>query len=336
MYRYNRDNLDIKHRIERIDRYRQFCETTYVPIFSKPWWMNAVCGDSWDVWLYSSDRTSVQAAMPFYFERRGEHLYITKAKLSQNNGVLFKYDPESKEVSKAAFQERVVNSVCNFLETLDLDVYEQQFVPEFTNWQPYFWNGYTALPRYTYRINTSNMKQACMDLSSNYRRLIRKGEKNTKKVQSINEVEFYEQQRHVYNRQNLSVPFTFEFFSSFYKACMENNTCEVVAAYDKSGQVAASLFTVWDEKCCYLLMGGANPEKSFLGCYTYLIWNAINKAAATKKIFDFEGSMIKRIAKSYREFGAVPTLYFRIRKVFNPVVIMAEAKETIDMLKDKG
>lgn len=26
------------------EEYQEFCETTYVPIYSKVWWMDAVCG----------------------------------------------------------------------------------------------------------------------------------------------------------------------------------------------------------------------------------------------------------------------------------------------------
>ena len=51
-------------------RYEEFCETTYVPIYSKPWWMDAVCGsENWDVWLFEQGG-EVAAAMPYYLEER--------------------------------------------------------------------------------------------------------------------------------------------------------------------------------------------------------------------------------------------------------------------------
>ena len=60
------------------ERYEKFCESTYVPIYSKPWWMDAVCGaDNWDVWLYESGG-NILAAMPYYMEQRGAYRYITK------------------------------------------------------------------------------------------------------------------------------------------------------------------------------------------------------------------------------------------------------------------
>ena len=73
--------------------YADWCETTYVPIFSKPWWMDAVCGeDNWDVWLCDDDG-DICAAMPYFTEKRGEYKYITKAPLTQNNGIIFREKP---------------------------------------------------------------------------------------------------------------------------------------------------------------------------------------------------------------------------------------------------
>ena len=45
--------------------------------------------------------------------------------------------------------------------------------------------------------------------------------------------------------------------------------------------------------------------------------------------YDFEGSMIKQIAKSFRQYGGEPTPYYRIRKVFNADIIRAEAERYI-------
>jgi len=43
--------------------------------------------------------------------------------------------------------------------------------------------------------------------------------------------------------------------------------------------------------------------------------------------------MIKRISKSFREFGGDPKLYFRIRKVFDPEVVRTEAERQIARLE---
>ena len=164
------------------EKYEEFCKSTYVPIYSKPWWMDAVCGpENWDVWLYSTDDAQVQAieaAMPYYMERRGEYRYITKAPLTQNNGIIFKKNDKRKLVSQAELEEKVIYAACSFIENLGLDVYEQQFHISFQNWQPYFWNHYTCIPRYTYIIeDTSDLEAVQGNFSANYRKNIRKGQR---------------------------------------------------------------------------------------------------------------------------------------------------------------
>ena len=82
------------------EKYAEFCKTTYVPIYSKPWWLDAICKpENWDVWLYESGG-NILAVMPYYMEKRGNYNYITKAPLTQNNGIIFK--EESRKLAKEA------------------------------------------------------------------------------------------------------------------------------------------------------------------------------------------------------------------------------------------
>ena len=60
-------------------KYNQFCKRVYVPIYSKSWWMDAVClPENWNVWLYEKEG-DICAVMPYYKEQRGKYRYITKA-----------------------------------------------------------------------------------------------------------------------------------------------------------------------------------------------------------------------------------------------------------------
>lgn len=87
------------------------------------------------------------------------------------------------------------------------------------------------------------------------------------------------------------------------------------------------MFLVWDEQSVYLLLGGSMPEYQKLDTYSYLIWEGIKFASRNGLKFDFEGSVIKRISKSFREFGGNPLPYFKIRKVFIREKIIEEAEE---------
>lgn len=320
------------------DNYQKFCERVYVPIYSKPWWMDVVCGsENWDVWLYQNG-SEVLAAMPYYMEQRGEHCYITKALLTQNNGIIFNYPEGAKMVSKQYFEEKVIDAACEFIQSLNLDVYEQQFHYNFQNWLPFFWHRYTAVTRYTYVLeDIENIDETWGRISSKARKLVRKGQRNAEIKRGLDPEVFYTEHEKVFLKQGLRCPFSWEQWIRIYKACKEQSACEIFYAQEEGGNIASVLFLMWDEKSSYLLLGGSVPEFQNLDTYSAVIWETIKFTAKKGLKYDFEGSVIKRISKSFREFGGEPKPYFRIRKVFNPEIMRAETEKIIaENLESKG
>lgn len=315
--------------MDRKEDYKQFCRSNYVPIYSQPWWMDAICGpDNWDVWLCEKGGSDI-AAMPYYTEKRGDYFYITKAPLTQNNGIIFK-EENRKLAKEAAFQEHVINEACDFIESLHLDVYEQQFQHTFKNWSPFSWRNYTAVLRYSYIIeDTSDMERIWGNFTAENRNVIRKGQRLTKICYDLSPEDFYQEHNRIYRRQGLECPFSFELWMRLYKACKEKESGQILCALDEHGEINAVMYYIWDDRSVYLLMGGAMPEYSGNQGYPALIYHGISFAHERGLVFDFEGSMIKRIARSYREYGGVPMPYYRIRKVFNPEIIRSEAEDYI-------
>lgn len=315
------------------ERYIDFCKKTYVPIYSQSWWLDAVCGpENWDVWLLENG-SEIEAAMPFYIEKRGEYTYITKALLSQNNGIIFNYPNGIKDVGMQQFEERVINAACEFIQSLNVDVYEQQYHYTFKNWLPFFWNFYSAITRYTYVLDDLNdLAKVWENMSSKYRKNIKKGQKNARFETDLDYVSFYQEHEKVFLKQGLSCPFTFEQWEKIYMACKEHNVGKILCAKTSMGQITSVLFLIWDDESVYHLLGGSIPEYQNLETYNALTWEAIKFASSKGLKYDFEGSVIKRISKSFREFGGEPKSYFRIRKVFNPNIIRNEAEQQIKLL----
>lgn len=316
------------------EKYMEFCKATYVPIYSFPWWMDVVCGaENWDVWLYQKGN-EVLAAMPYYMENRKGYKYITKAPLTQNNGIIFKENKERKPCSQAEFEERVIRSACEFIRELNVDVYEQQYMYSFKNWLPFFWEKYTAITRYTYVIeNTIDLDNVWSNISSNYRKNIKKGKRNSYKLEwDIDAEEFYQEHEKVFTKQGLNCPFSKKFWLNLYEVCKRLNKGMTGCIRDEENNIKSLIFLIWDDRSVYLLLGGNIPEHQKEETYVYLIWKSIEYAASKNLKFDFEGSVIQRISKSYREFGGEPKPYFRIRKVFNPEIIKEEAEKIIGEL----
>lgn len=316
------------------ERYAEFCKKEYVQIYSKPWWMDVVCGENnWDVWLYESGG-NILAAMPYYMEKRGDYKYITKAPLTQINGILFAEDKKAKVVSIAERQEKIIQAACEYIRDLKVDVYEQQYAYTFTNWQPFYWNNYTNILRYTYVINDTSCPEKIMEgMSANYRKNVRKGQRITYVSEEITKEQFYEEHKKIFDKQGKEVPISEKKWNELYKVCQEHDCGKIICAKDEFGNIHGVMYLVWDEKSMYPILGGYIPEFSSSQAYPALTYYSICMAGKMGLKYDFEGSMIKRIAKSFREYGGEPVPYYRIRKVFNPEIIREEAEKVISELK---
>lgn len=313
--------------------YSAFCGSTYVPVYSQPWWMDAVCGpENWDVWLYE-EGGRVAAAMPYYLEKREHGLYITKAPLTQNNGIVFKHPANSGYVSQAKFEERVIRGAMSFVDSLGLAVYEQQFQTSFSNWLPFCWCGCSALPRYTYVIDSrSDIDDVRARISKLCGKKIRKGMRNGSMRIGMDPDCFYREHEKIFTKQGLPCPFSSELWADLYDSCLKRGCGEIVWYQTAEGKVASLLFVVWDDRRMYELVGGSVPEYQSLDTYAALIWSCVELAHSKGLLYDFEGSMIERISKSFREFGGEPELYFRIRKVYSPEVVRMEAERSIERM----
>lgn len=299
--------------------YGKWCETTYVPIYSKPWWLDAVCGEqNWDVWLYERNG-QIYAAMPYYLEQRGEYHYITKAPLTQNNGIIFKrFEDEQKSATWCAQNEKIIEKACDFIESLGLDVYEQQYHWNNFDWICFSWRGFSLIPRVTFVIeDTSDYANVNMNYTSGRRRKINKGRKNIYKIIEPDKEIFYKEHCKIFEKQGMECPFSFELWDRLYTAAKYEKACRVLAAQNESGQILSLAFFIMDEQSVYFLLGGNMPSFSALETYSVLMDEGIRFACTKGLRFDFEGSMMKKVNHTYREFGGVPKTYYRIRKIFN-------------------
>ena len=318
-------------------KYIIWSEKNYVPIYSKPWWLDAICGeDNWNVWLYVKG-SELLAAMPYYKENRNGYIYITKPPLTQNNGIIFKEDMSRKAVSKAEFEEKVINEACKFIANEKVDVYEQQYQPSFDNWLPFYWNNYKCYVRYTYVINNTNdIESIWNNVSSKYRNKIKNGIRNISIIENPASDIFYKAHERVFLRQGKKCPFSIELWDRLYNAVIYNKSGCSFFAEDEKGNVSAVLFLVWDERRVYQILGGYMEEYTSSQAYPALIYHGIKIANKEKKVYDFEGSMIKPISIAFRQFGGDVVPYYRIRKIFNPDIIIKEAEEEIMDLAEEG
>ncbi|MCR5482410.1 MAG: GNAT family N-acetyltransferase [Clostridia bacterium] len=299
------------------ERYQVFTESTYIPIFSQPWWLDITCGsDNWDVYVVEKGGKPI-AAMPYLIKDTKEGRIITRAPLTQNNGIIISYPPKQKYSSKLDYEDRIINEICDYIESLNLKRYDQQYNYRFENWLPFFWRYYSESLKYTYVIEDAHDLKIVEDqFSSDARNMLRKAKDKVKTVDSDDVALFYKLNRLTFERQGRETPFSQVLIEELFCASQERKCSRLLFAIDDSENVHSGAFLVWDEHSVYYLINGTDPNYKNSQANTLLIYEGIKQAHDLGKAFDFEGSVIPGVEKAFRQFGGVRKPYFRIYKEF--------------------
>ena len=295
------------------EKYGIFCnDESSIPIYSRGWWLDCVCGESnWDV-LLCMKNGDIEAAMPYYTPFRG---VISMPPYTQTMGVWFNPAFADKRYSHELFRKQ---TICEdlIMRLPAHDYFLQNFHPSFTDWLPFYWRGFRQMTRYTYVLpDVWNPDELWNGLSENIRRNIRKAKTKYQLTTRRNVPAdiFLELNAHVYQRQGMK-PYHPEMLKKLIDLSRSRNQGDIWGAYDAENRLHAGAFVVWQENCAYYIAGGNDTESRKLGGLALAVWTAINDLSGQACSFDFEGSMIRGVEHFFREFGAVQKPYFAIEK----------------------
>ncbi len=300
------------------DKYREFCRNEKdIPIFSKDWWMDAVCeNQNWDVLLIEKDGLVI-ASMPIFKKKKYGIQYITQPKLTQTNGIYIKYPDNLKYEKKLSYENEICDEMINKIEQLDIVLYQQQFYYNFTNWLPFYWRKFEQTTNYTYVIeDLSDIDIVYSNFSHAKRKNIKKAMKEVEVKFDLSSKDFYNNHMMTLKKQNANINYSYNLFKNIYDITYEKESGKSIYAVDEYGNIHAAIFFVWDDNSAYDLVSTIDPDYRSSGAASLLIYEAIKYIADKTKKFDFEGSMIENVEKSFRQFGAIQRPYFSISKVF--------------------
>lgn len=298
------------------DKYRKLSETeTTIPIFSRAWWMDAVCGeDNWDVLLVEKGNECV-ASLPYYFKKNYGFTAITQPPLTQTNGIWIKYPPNQTYSSRLSYEKEVMTDIINQLQTLNVDYYNQNFHYSITNWQPFYWRGFTQTTYYTYvipYINAINLDDLFSKFSRAKRRNIKRAESILNVKMGLGAREFYDNHRMTLEKQGKKISYSFNIFKRIYDATLQRGYGHTIYAVDNNQEIHSALFVIWDENSAYDLISTIDPDFRDSGSASLLIREIIKYVSTKTTHFDFEGSMIEGVANSFRQFSTIQKPYFNI------------------------
>jgi hypothetical protein len=292
--------------------YRTICsEEENIPVFSRDWWLDAVCGDNWKV-LLSEKNGKIYAAMPLYVPCKG---VVSMPDYTQTMGIWFASEAEGTKYTSLLEERQTVAK--NFIgELASYQSFLQNFSYEFTDWLPFYWEGYSQTTRYTYILSAiKNFDKLWQGMSQQTRRNINKAQKMNIKVQSGVSIEdFLAVQASTFKRQNKKNKSSNNVLKRLLTVARERKQGEVFGGYDENGLLHAAAFVVWQSNSAYYVAGGSDSALRSSGAHSLVMWEAIQFVSQFTDKFDFEGSMISGVERFFREFGAVQTPYFSIKK----------------------
>lgn len=306
--------------------YIQLCSSERsIPIFSRSWWLDVVCGpENWDVALVEKGG-EVVAAMPYYLKRRFGLTLLLQPPLTQTLGPWLR--PSSAKCAQAlGLQKDLMNALIDQLPEYDL--FNQNWHYSITNWLPFYWNGFQQTTKYTYILpDLYDIKQLWNNLQGNIRRDIRKAENRFELhvKEGLELGTFLNLNNMTFHRQGLELPYTIKQVSDLDNACNDHQCRKIWIAEDSDGLPHAGVYIVWDENSAYYLMGGGDPELRNSGATSLCMWHAIMHASNVTKRFDFEGSMIEPVERFFRGFGATQVPYFSVTKKPSILLRLREA-----------
>lgn len=297
------------------DRYRELCEQeATIPIFSRDWWLDAVCGaDNWGVALVEKG-AQVVGALPYFQRRRRGSTVLVQPPLTQKLGPWIR-PSNAKYAKRLGHEKDIMAELIDQLPTFSL--FSQNWHHANTNWLPFFWHGFSQTTRYTYIVDDLKDEERLWGgLADKIRTDIRKASNRSRLIvrDDLDLDAMLALNRKTFARQNKLLPYSEQLVRRIDQACAARGCRKLLIAVDDQGRHHAGAYIVWDTQCAYYLIGGGDPDLRNSGATSLVLWQAMLDCASVTQAFDFEGSMIESIERFFRGFGARQTPFFTVRK----------------------
>jgi Acetyltransferase (GNAT) domain len=287
--------------------------TTYAAnsVFEQPWWLDAVAPGHWSEAVVRHDG-GIVARLPYAYRKVYGLTTITQPPLTQTLGPWLR-PPTGRYARQLEMEKRYLAQLIEQLP--NVDHFRMNFSPALTNWLPFYWAGFRATVRYTYRIDDlTDLDRVKSEFMDDVRRGIKKGTAAVAIDPDYPIEDLLRLAARTQAQQGLGGPSLREGLRRLEAAAASRGARRVLGAVDAQGRTHAALMIVWDEKVLYALVNARDPEVQAFGANTLLFWEAIRIASQVSKAFDFEGSMVEPIEHFFRGFGGRQTPYFSISR----------------------
>ena len=290
--------------------------------FEQRWWLEAVAPGQWGEVLIER-HGEVAARLPYVRKQRFGFTVLTQAPLTRFVGPWMR-PSDGKPGARLGNERELMTELIAALPRFD--AYRGSFAPAVTNWLPFYWAGFDATLRYTYRLDDlSDPERLLADVAKSTRKHIRRAAQHVEVRTDRGVEDVLRINRKVFARQGLAVPYSDALVHRLDRACRDRGVRTVLTAVDEQDRVHAATYLVRDDTTTYMLFGGVDPEFRSSGARSLLVWEAIRRAGEKTRSFDFLGSMIETVERFNRAYGArqVPYLFVSRARPFARLLLAA-------------
>ena len=294
----------------RRTKYKLLCmEEPSITVFNQAWWLDAVAPNNWDAIFVENDGV-IDAALPFVMRKTFVFNVIEHPTFTRDLGPWLR-KKELKYSKQLAWEKDLLQELYRALP--DYSFISNSWHPDLTNWLPLYWLGFKQTTRYTYVIDEiSNLDEVYSNFEYSKKKNIKRSKGLVNIKFNISPRDFYDNHVLTLSKEGRKISYSFEIFERIYTSAYLNNSAFTIAAYDRNGNLHGALFIIKDKSSAYNLISTLDPDFRIEGTSSLLVLEAIKAASKYVKRFDFEGSMIESVERSFRQFGGKQIPYHTI------------------------
>jgi len=201
--------------------------------FEQRWWLDAVAPGAWGE-VVVERQGEVVARLPYLRKRKLGLTVLTQPPLTRFVGPWLR-PSTGKYATRLGVESELMGELIENLPPHD--VYRGSFVPEVTNWLPFYWAGFQATVRYTYRLpDLSDPDRLWADVGGNVRSRVRRARDSVEIRTDVCLDEVLRINRRLFERQGLQPTFDDAMAHRLDEACRKRDARQIVAGVDADGR----------------------------------------------------------------------------------------------------
>lgn len=263
--------------------------------YAYTWYLDNVC-ENWEGLVLDN----YKAVMPLVYKKKFGISYLYQPAISQQHGVF-----TSLAITKPLINN-FINTIPKKYKYIDINLNEINNISENEN--------ISELRNYHLHLNL-DYALIKVNYSKSLKRKLNKANKNNLKITThISPEEFVK--FFIENTSKKISNFKDEYEHVFHRVIYKSLSHQLgeILGVKENNVLVSAIFILKHPTRIINLLPSSSTEGLKLNAMTFLLDYIIQKNANSKKIFDFEGSMIEGIERFYKSFGAEKTNYYRLKR----------------------